>query len=197
MKRVAIVGGIGAGKSTVTDRLTTLGFSVVDADVIARHVVEQGEPAWRALVDAFGSAVLTPEGDIDRKFLADVVFHDASALRRLNHITHGYIGAEMRAGLDSAPGDVAFVAIPLYRSEIRDGLGLSEVWAIEVRPDTALDRLVSERGMDAEDARARLAAQVTNDERSALADRVIDNNGSVEDLYASLDAALSELVTRD
>ena len=89
MKRVAIAGGIGAGKSTVTDRLTTLGFSVVDADVIARHVVEQGEPAWRALVDAFGSAVLTPEGDIDRKFLADVVFHDASALRRLNHITHG------------------------------------------------------------------------------------------------------------
>ena len=74
---------------------------------------------------------------------------------------------------------------------------LSEVWAIEVRPDTALDRLVSERGMDAEDARARLAAQMTNDERSALADRVIDNNGSLEDLYASLDVALSELVARD
>ena len=197
MKRVAIVGGIGAGKSTVTDRLTTLGFSVVDADVLARRVVEQGQPAWRALVDAFGTAVLTPEGDIDRKFLADVVFHDASALRRLNHITHGYIGAEMRAGLDAASGDVAFVAIPLYRGEIRDGLELSEVWAIEVRPDTALDRLVSERGMDAEDARARLAAQMTNDERSALADRVIDNNGSLEDLYASLDVALSELVARD
>ena len=196
MKRVAIVGGIGAGKSTVTDRLTTLGFSVVDADVLARRVVEQGQPAWRALIDAFGTAVLTPEGDIDRKFLADVVFHDASALRRLNHITHGYIGAEMRAGLDTASGDVAFVAIPLYRAEIRDGLELNEVWAIEVRPDTALDRLVSERGMDAEDARARLAAQMTNDERSALADRVIDNNGSLEDLYASLDVALSELVAR-
>ncbi len=197
MKRVAIVGGIGAGKSTVTDRLTTLGFSVVDADVIARHVVEQGQPAWQALVDAFGTAVLTPGGDIDRKFLADVVFHDASALRRLNHITHGHIGAGMRAGLDAASGKAAFVAIPLYRNEIRDGLGLSEVWAIEVRPDTALDRLVSERGMDAEDARARLTAQMTNDERSALADRVIDNNGTVEDLYASLDAALSELVARD
>jgi dephospho-CoA kinase len=197
VKRVAIVGGIGAGKSTVTDRLTTLGFSVVDADVLARRVVEQGQPAWRALVDAFGTAVLTPEGDIDRKFLADVVFHDASALRRLNHITHGYIGAEMRAGLDTASGDVAFVAIPLYRAEIRDGLELSEVWAIEVRPETALDRLVGERGMDAEDARARLAAQMTNDERSALADRVIDNNGSLEDLYASLDVALSELVARD
>ena len=197
MKRVAIVGGIGAGKSTVTDRLTTLGFSVVDADIIARQVVEQGQPAWRALVDAFGTAVLTPEGDIDRKFLADVVFHDASALRRLNHITHGYIGAEMRAELDSASGDVVFVAIPLYRPEHRDELGLSEVWAIEVRPETALDRLVMKRGMDPEDARARLAVQVSNGERTAFADRVIENDGTPDDLYASLDEAIDSLVSRD
>lgn len=197
MKRVAIAGGIGAGKSTVTDRLTTLGFSVVDADIIARQVVEQGRPAWRALVDAFGTAVLTPEGDIDRKFLADVVFHDASALRRLNHITHGYIGAAMRAELDAASGDVVFVAIPLYRPEHRDELGLSEVWAIEVRPETALDRLVTMRDMDAEDARARLAAQMSNDERTAFADRVIENNGTPDDLYASLDEAIDSLVSRD
>jgi dephospho-CoA kinase len=197
VKRVAIVGGIGAGKSTITDRLITLGFSVVDADKIARHVVEQGQPAWRALVDAFGSAVLTPEGDIDRKFLADVVFHDASALRRLNHITHGYIGAEMSAQLDALTGDVAFVAIPLYDGERRDELGLSEVWALEVRPETALERLMTLRGMDADDACARLAAQVSNDERSALADRVIDNDGTLEDLYASLGEALAELVARD
>jgi dephospho-CoA kinase len=197
VKRVAIAGGIGAGKSTVTDRLTTLGFSVVDADIIARHVVEQGQPAWRALVDAFGTAVLTGEGDIDRKFLADVVFHDASALRRLNHITHGYIGAEMVAELDAASGDVAFVAIPLYRPEHRDELGLSEVWAIEVRPDTALDRLVTLRGMDVEDARSRLAAQMSNDERTALADRVIENDGTEDDLYVSLGEAIEALVSRD
>jgi dephospho-CoA kinase len=197
VKRVAIAGGIGAGKSTVTDRLTTLGFSVVDADIIARQVVEQGRPAWRALVDAFGTAVLTPEGDIDRKFLADVVFHDASALRRLNHITHGYIGAQMRAELDAASGDVVFVAIPLYRPEHRNELGLSEVWAIEVRPETALERLVTMRDMDAEDARARLAAQMSNDERTAFADRVIENDGTPDDLYASLDEAIDSLVSRD
>jgi dephospho-CoA kinase len=197
VKRVAIAGGIGAGKSTVTDRLTTLGFSVVDADIIARQVVEQGQPAWRALVDAFGTAVLTPEGDIDRKFLADVVFHDASALRRLNHITHRYIGAQMRAELDATSGDVAFVAIPLYRPEHRNELGLSEVWAIEVRPETALERLVTMRGMDAEDARARLAAQMSNDERTAFADRVIENDGTPDDLYASLDEAIDSLVTHD
>ncbi|HTT59173.1 MAG TPA: dephospho-CoA kinase [Acidimicrobiales bacterium] len=197
MKRVAIAGGIGAGKSTVTARLTTLGFSVVDADIIARRVVEQGQPAWRAVVDAFGSAVLTPEGDIDRKFLADVVFHDASALRRLNHITHGYIGAEMRAELDALGGDVAFVAIPLYRREHRDELGLSEVWAIAVRPDTALERLVTLRGMDVDDARSRIAAQMSNDDLGALADRVIDNDGTEQELYASLDEAIEALVSRD
>jgi dephospho-CoA kinase len=197
VKRVAIAGGIGAGKSTVTDRLTTLGFSVVDADIIARQVVEKGQPAWRALVDAFGTAVLTSEGDIDRKFLADVVFHDASALRRLNHITHGYIGAEMRAELDAATGDVAFVAIPLYRPEHRDELGLSEVWAIEVSAETALDRLVTLRGMDVEDARSRLGAQMSNDERTALADRVIDNDGTQDDLYVSLGEAIEALVSHD
>jgi len=181
----------------VTARLTTLGFSVVDADIIARRVVEQGQPAWRAVVDAFGSAVLTPEGDIDRKFLADVVFHDASALRRLNHITHGYIGAEMRAELDALRGDVAFVAIPLYRREHRDELGLSEVWAIAVRPDTALERLVTLRGMDVDDARSRIAAQMSNDDLGALADRVIDNDGTEQELYASLDEAIEALVSRD
>ncbi|MGC2486490.1 MAG: dephospho-CoA kinase [Acidimicrobiales bacterium] len=197
MKRVAIAGGIGAGKSAVTDRLISLGFSVVDADIIARQVVETGQPAWRALVDAFGTAVLTPEDDIDRKFLADVVFHDASALRRLNHITHGYIGAEIRAELGAATGDVAFVALPLYRAEHREELDLSEVWAIEVRPDTAVDRLVTQRGMDAEDARVRLAAQMDNAERSALADRVIENDGTVEELYLALDEALDGLMARD
>jgi dephospho-CoA kinase len=196
VKRVAIAGGIGAGKTAVTDRLISLGFSVVDADIIARQIVEQGKPAWRALVDAFGTAVLTPEGDIDRKFLADVVFHDASALRRLNHITHGYIGTEMNAELGAASGDVVFAAIPLYRGEHRANLELSEVWAIEVRPDTALERLAT-RGMDAEDARSRLAAQMGNDERSALADRVIENDGTLEELYASLDDALEELMARD
>ena len=95
MKRVALAGGIGAGKSAVAEHLTTRGWPVVDADVIARRVVEPGKPAWRALRDAFGTAVLNGDGEIDRAFLAEIVFHDASALRRLNHITHRYIGEEL------------------------------------------------------------------------------------------------------
>jgi dephospho-CoA kinase len=194
VKRIAITGGIGAGKTAVTDILSSLGFSVVDADEAARRVVEKGQPAWRALQDAFGSAVLTPEGDIDRKFLADVVFHDTSALRRLNHITHGYIGGELVAAAAAVVGETVFIAIPLYRPEHRAALGLDEVWAVLADPEIAVQRLTSLRGFDGEDARARLAVQVSNEDRGALADRVIWNEGSLEELYAQVDEALADQV---
>jgi len=101
VKTVAIAGGIGAGKSVLAERLTTLGWPVIDADVIARRVVEKGEPAWRALRDAFGTAAMDEDGELDRKFVADIVFHDPSALRRLNHITHG--PSEKRLCANSTP----------------------------------------------------------------------------------------------
>jgi dephospho-CoA kinase len=196
---------MGAGKTAATDRLSSLGFSVVDADVSARRIVEKGEPAWRALQDAFGTAVLTPEGDIDRKYVADVVFHDTSALRRLNHITHGYIASEMKAEVAGASGPVVFVALPLYRVEHREEFGFDEVWAIQVDPAVALERLTTLRGFSPEDARAllvthrraRLAVQMSNEERAAIVDRVIWNDGTVDDLYRSLDAALEELMAHD
>ena len=196
MKRIAITGGIGAGKTAVTDKLASLGFSVVDADIAARHVVEKGQPAWRALRDAFGTAVLTPEGDIDRKFLADVVFHDTSALRRLNNITHGHIGRELEAGIRAASGDTVFIAIPLYRAEHRSALALDEVWAVLADTETAVRRLTTLRQFDDGDARARLAVQQSNDERAAQADRVIWNEGSLEELYAQIDEALGDLVAQ-
>lgn len=164
---------------------------MIDADVIARKVVEKGEPAWVALRDAFGTAVLTPTGELDRKFMADVAFHDASALRRLNHITHGYIAKEISRELDDTDADVVFIALPLYRPEHRDTFGLDEVWAVVVDPAIALTRLTEQRGFDEDDARARLAAQMSNEEREAMADRVLVNDGSLEELFAQLDSALT------
>lgn len=196
VKRIAITGGIGAGKTTVTDRLASLGFSVVDADEAARRVVEKGKPAWRALRDAFGTAVLTPEGDIDRKFLADVVFHDASALRRLNHITHGYIAVELDEEVRAASGESVFIALPLFAPEHRIVLNLDEVWAVLADPATEIARLTERRGFSEDDARARLAVQMSDDERAALADRVIWNEGTLEELYARVDEALADLVTQ-
>jgi len=193
VKRVALAGGIGAGKTVLSERLVSLGWPVIDADVIARKVVEKGEPAWTALRDAFGTAVLTPTGELDRKFMADVAFHDASALRRLNHVTHGYIGREIVRELDATDADVVFVALPLYRREHRDAFHLDEVWAVVVDPEVALARLLEQRGFDEDDARARLAAQMSNEERASLADRVLWNNGTRDDLFAQLDAALVDV----
>ena len=196
MKRVAVAGGIGAGKTAVAQRLSALGWPVIDADDIARRVVEPGEPAWIALRDAFGAAVLGPHDELDRKFVADVVFHDASALRRLNHITHGPIGREIVRELNATQARVVFVAIPLFRPEHRGLFDLDEVWAVQVDPSTALRRLCELRGFDEEDARARLAAQMSNDERARLVDRVLWNEGTFEELYAQLEVALEDLGIR-
>ena len=191
-----MAGGIGAGKSAVCERLVALGWPVIDADVIARRVVEKGEPAWLALRDAFGTAAFGENGELDRAFVADVVFHDASALRRLNHITHGHIGAEIARELDAATGAAVFVAIPLFRVEHRVNLSIDEVWAVQVDPETAVRRLCTSRGFSEADARARIAAQMSNEERARIVDRVLRNEGSLNDLYAQLDVALEELGVR-
>jgi dephospho-CoA kinase len=193
MKRIVIAGGIGAGKSAVCDRLRSLGYTVVDADDVAHDVTAKGTPALAALVDAFGSAVLADDGTLDRAFMAEIVFTDRSALRRLNRITHGPIGVEIVRQLDGASGDAVFVAVPLFRPEHRAAFALDEVWSIQVDPETAVRRLVELRGFSEDDARARLANQISNDERERIVDRVLWNEGSLDDLFAQLDAAL-ELV---
>ena len=192
MKRIVIAGGIGAGKSAVADRLRDLGFVVVDADDVAHDVTNPGTPTLAALVDAFGTAVLDANGSLDRAFVADVVFHDPSALRRLNAITHAPIGVAIAERLAAANGDAVFCAIPLFRPEHRSALALDAVWAVQVSPETAVRRLVEGRGFREEDARARLAAQMSNDERAALVDRVLWNEGSLDDLYVELDVALRD-----
>lgn len=165
---------------------------MIDADEIAHDVVRPGLPAYRALRDAFGDAILGPDGALDRPFLAGIVFHDASALRRLNAITHGPIGEEIIRRLNESTGSAAFIALPLFRPEHREGLGLSEVWAVLVQPETAVARLVEFRGFSAEDATARLANQMTNAERTRIVDRVIWNEGSLDELFAQIDQALED-----
>jgi dephospho-CoA kinase len=192
VKRIVVAGGIGAGKSAVAQRLRDLGFDVVDADDVAHDVTAPGSPTLATLVDAFGGAVLDHEGALDRAFVADVVFHDPTALRRLNSITHGAIGVEIIRRLDEADGDAVFAAIPLYRPEHRAAFSLDAVWSVQVSPETAIRRLVNGRGFNESDARARLATQMSNDERAAIVDRVLWNEGTLDELYTELDAALAE-----
>jgi dephospho-CoA kinase len=197
MKRIVIAGGIGAGKSEATKYLRELGFSVIDADEVAREVVRPGEPAWRALRDAFGDAVLRTDSTLDREFLAQVVFNDPTALRRLNNITHAQIGVEIARALDEATGAAAFIALPLFRPEHREIFGLDEVWSVQVSSETALSRLVKYREMSEEDARARLASQMTNEQREQIVDRVIWNDTTIDALHEKLDAQLQRIGLRD
>jgi dephospho-CoA kinase len=193
MFRVAVMGGIGSGKTAVTDYLVARGAQLVDADVVAREVVRPGTPALQQLIDAFGRAILTPDGTLDRAFVASVVFCDTAALRRLNQITHTAIGVAMTNHLANfGDDDVVAIALPLYRPMHRELFQLNEVWCVQADPAVALERLITFRDFAEEDARARLAAQPSNDERQLLADVLIDNSGSVSDLRAKVDDLLRE-----
>jgi dephospho-CoA kinase len=190
--QIGIAGGIGSGKSTVTQLLERVGIRVIDTDVIAREVVMPGRPAWQALIDAFGSAVLDESANIDRKFLAAVAFPSPTALRRLNAITHGAIGLEVIRQLDEAKESHYAVAVPLFRPEHRKLFRLEEVWATEVDPDVAIERLMTFRDFTEIDARNRIASQISNAERSAIVDVVIPNNGTVSELEGRLLSLLAE-----
>lgn len=192
MHRLGIAGGIGSGKSALCDVLERHGAVVIDADHVAREVVEPGEPAWRALVDAFGAAVLHHDGSIDRQFLADLAFPHPPALRRLNSITHGIIGLTIVERLRNIGDRSAAVALPLFRPEHRKIFGLTEVWGIEVDPDEAVRRLVDYRGFSEHDAHARIAAQMSNEDRRAIVDRVITNNGSLEEFQDAVTSLILE-----
>ena len=193
VKRIALTGGIGAGKSTVVEYLREMGLMAVDADEIYSTLVAPGESLLGNLVDAFGSAILKTDGSLDRGFLASVVFHDATALRRLNAVTHPAVGQKIREYLDEATGSVAFCAIPLLRREHRHDLNLDEVWSVQVEPDTAVQRLVHGRNMSERDARTRIANQVDNAARQSLADVVITNESDLTSLRRQVDDLLKVL----
>ena len=176
----------------MTSVLERAGVRVIDTDVIAREVVAPGQPAWRALIDAFGHAVLNDVGEIDRQYLAAVAFPTPSALRRLNVITHGAIGLEVIRQLDEAKDSHYAVAVPLFRPEHRALFRLEEVWATEVEPEVAIERLMAFRGFSEVDARSRIASQISNAERSAIVDVVLPNNGTIEELEMRLRALLTD-----
>jgi dephospho-CoA kinase len=188
MRVVGLTGGIGAGKSAVSALLAGLGAAVVDADEIAREVVVPGGPAYEPLVARFGTGILAPDGTIDRPALAAAAFGDPAAVADLNAITHPAIGLAMagRLGDLAARGDVevAVAVVPLLERRHVDGLGLAAVVVVDAPTELAVQRLVRQRGMPEPDARARLAAQSSREERLAMADYVVDNSGSPEALAA-------------
>lgn len=177
MLRVGLTGGIGAGKSTVAATLAELGAVVVDADRVAREVVEPGTEGLAAVVEAFGSDVLDADGALDRPALGRVVFDDDEKRARLNGILHPRIGARTAELVADAPDDAVVVHdIPLL---VENGMGaaFSLVLVVDAPVDVRVTRLADTRDMSAEDARARMAAQADDEARRAAADVWLDNAG--------------------
>jgi dephospho-CoA kinase len=180
--KVGLTGGIGSGKSEVARLLRACGAVVVDADAIAREVVEPGTPGLAAVVDEFGRDVLRPDGSLDRQRLAGIVFSDPERLAALNAIVHPLVGERSVALMADAPPDAIVVyEVPLLVEN--DLAGLYDLVVVVDAPDaTRIDRLVRLRRMTADDVRARITAQADRERRLAAADVVVDNGGSPEAL---------------
>jgi dephospho-CoA kinase len=188
MLRVGLTGGIGSGKSEVSGRLAALGAVVIDADQAARAVVEPGTPGLDGVVETFGPGVLGADGALDRAKLGEIVFGDDEARGRLNAVVHPLVHEWMLATekvIIRASGDDVVVVhdIPLLAEGGEERTAEFDVIiVVDVPPDLQVVRLAQTRGMTAEQARARMAAQASRAERLAIADIVIDNSGTLADL---------------
>ncbi|MGI5202664.1 dephospho-CoA kinase [Spirillospora sp. CA-108201] len=196
MLKVGLTGGIGSGKSEVSKRLREHGAVVIDADGIAREVVEPGTPGLAAVVAEFGEDVLLPSGALDREKVGRVVFADPDRLAALNAIVHPLVGERMQELMDAAPADAVVVYdVPLLAENGLAGM-YDEVVVVDAPEETQLDRLVARRGMTEEDARARMAAQASRADRRAVATHVIDNSGTLADLKTQIDTLWATLAQR-
>ena len=184
--RVGLTGGVGAGKSTVAKLLAEHGAVIIDADAIAREVVEPGTPGFAAVVDAFGDEVVGANGALDRPKLASIVFADEAQRSRLNAIVHPLVGERTAELMRAAPeGAVVVYDVPLLAESGLAG-GFDFVLVVEASVPTRLARL-ADRGMPEDDARNRIAAQASDEQRRAVADAVVRNDGSLDDLRMEVD----------
>ena len=195
MKLIGLTGGIGSGKSTVAALIAAQGFTVIDADRIARDIVEPGMPALAELARAFGEDILNEDGTLNRGLLAQCAFSDEKRTQLLNGIMHPRIDEETQRRFESARANGEQVVIYDMPLLVDKGLheGMDQTVVVDVDVETRVKRLVEHRGLDEEDARRRIAAQIDDDARLAVADIIIDNNGSLEDLKPQVKSLVDKL----
>ncbi len=186
---VGLTGGIGAGKSTVCELLARRGAIVVDADAIVREIQEPGTDAFIEIVDAFGSEIVAKDGTLDRQMLAELVFSDPGRLKQLESITHPKVGARFaeRARELQDTDSIVILDIPLLGASKSGSERFADsVIVVTASADKRISRLLA-RGLPREDAEARIAAQISDDERLKLADHVLTNDGTIEELDKQVD----------
>lgn len=195
MVAVALTGGVGSGKSSVARLLAAHGAWVVDADALAREVVQPGTPGLASVIEAFGSTILTPAGSLDRPALAQLVFADPAALKRLEAIIHPLVGARAAELMAAAPADaVAVYDVPLF-VERGGQFQFDLVVVVDAGAATQRARLIARRGWSEAEAASRIAAQDDRDARLAVADVVLVNEGTPLQLAEQVDALWQRLKT--
>jgi dephospho-CoA kinase len=191
---VGLTGGIGAGKSTVSAMLAERGAVIVDADQIARDLQSPGSPVLDSMAERFGEHIIRDDGSLDRAAVAAIVFNDEAALKDLNGIVHPAMQSEIQRQIDEqrSTDRVVVLDFPLLGENPRKGLAATIV--VDIPVDVAVRRLVDQRGMSEDDARARINSQISRDERLATATHVIDNGGDRESLTAQVDDLWQQLL---
>ncbi|MEX0799831.1 MAG: dephospho-CoA kinase [Dehalococcoidia bacterium] len=195
---IGLTGGIGSGKSTVAQMLESMGAVLLSADTAGHEVYAPGRPAWQEIVDAFGRDVVAPDGSIDRKKLGPIVFGDPQQLQRLNAITHPRMKDLMREKLDAERAretKVAVLEAALLFDAGWDDL-TNEVWVTNAPEDVTAKRTAERSGISVEEARARIRAQMSNDERVARSQVIIDTDCPLEDTRKQVKAEWQRLLER-
>jgi dephospho-CoA kinase len=196
-KLIGLTGGIGSGKSTVAEFLADKGASIIDADRIAHEIYEPGKEGHERIIEKFGRGVLADDGTVDRRKLGEIVFEDRAQLEELNRIIHPLVRrevAERVARITEEDPERPIVIEAALMTETSWSGGAGELWAVITDPEIAVERLVRSRAMSEEEARLRMVAQTSNSERRANATRVIENDGSVEDLELEVSLAWREFM---
>jgi dephospho-CoA kinase len=196
MLLVGLTGGIGSGKSTVARMLADRGAVALEADEFARAAVKAGTQGYERVVARFGADMVSPDGELDRQRLAGVVFHDGDALRDLENIVHPEVRRMVEDGVAAnASSDRVVVLVNPLLIEMGTHRDCDVVVVVSAPPEVQLARIVA-RGMDEDDARARMAAQLSLEERATHADVLLDNEGSIEELAGQVDRLWAELQDR-
>ncbi len=190
---IGITGGIGTGKSTVTKFIKEKGYAVLDADKIAREVVEKDMPAYKMLVEEFGSKVLREDGSLDRKMLGNIIFNDNKKRTKLNNIVHSHIFIRMKRLVDemSVKYNIVFLDIPLLFEEYdklkEHGILFDEIWLVYANHQTQIQRITKRDNISEESAIARINSQIDIEKKTKMASEILDNSRTIEELEKQID----------
>lgn len=192
---IGLTGGMGCGKSTVSDYLRQLQYPIVDADRVARLVVAPHTQGLAQLINAFGDGILQPNGALNRQKLGQRVFGDAKELASLNKITHPLILAEINRQLEALQeAPIVFLDIPLLLEGENYQTLVDEIWVVAISEEMQIQRIMARDGLSPREIRSRLKAQMPTEEKVKLANRVIDNSGTTRETFAQIDHHLAQLL---